>query len=73
MMDNFFKAMKDSDWGESVTDLDFNRNTSELLNDCERAVRREPELELAKHLRDEWDKAYDKCNGDTRDIEVWGR
>lgn len=29
-------------------------------------------LELAKHLRDEWDKAYDKCNGDTRNTEVWG-
>lgn len=29
-------------------------------------------IELAKHLRDEWDKAYDKCNGDTQNTEVWG-
>ena len=50
-MDNFFKAMKNSDWGESVTDLDFNRNPSELLNDCERAVKNEPELEYDMVVR----------------------
>lgn len=51
MMDNFFEAMKDSDWGESVTDLDFNTHSQEMLNDCERAVKSEPELEYDMAVR----------------------
>lgn len=34
MDDYFFNAMKDSDWGESVTDFDFNPHTEELISDC---------------------------------------
>ena len=54
MMDNFFKAMKDSDCGESVTDLDFDRKPQEMLDDCERAVRDEPELEYDMVVRKPW-------------------
>ena len=40
MEDYFFKAMKESEWGESVTDFDTHRQ--DMLNDCERAARDEP-------------------------------
>lgn len=51
MMGNFFNAMKNSDWGESVTDLDFNTHSQEMLDDCERAVKRESELEYDMAVR----------------------
>ena len=56
MEDYFFEAMKDSDWGESVTDFDFdvNSHNSELLVDCERAVREEPDLEYDMVVRKSW-------------------
>lgn len=56
MEDYFFEAMKDSDWGESVTDFDFdvNSHNSELLVDCERAVREEPEFEYDMVVRKTW-------------------
>lgn len=56
MEDYFFNAMKDSDWGESVTDFDFDRNTGrqEILNDCERAVKNEPDLEYDMVVRKSW-------------------
>ena len=43
MEDYFFEAMKDSDWGESVTDFDFDRNSlqQDILEDCKRAVKYE--------------------------------
>ncbi len=43
MEDYFFKAMKDSDWGESVTDFDCDANAhkQEMFDDCERAVKYE--------------------------------
>lgn len=50
-MDNFFKAMKDSDWGESVTDMNFDTHQQEMLDDCERAVRNEPDLEYDMTVR----------------------
>ena len=56
MEDYFFKAMKDSDWGESVTDWDFDikSHNQELVDDCERAVREEPELEYDMVVRKSW-------------------
>lgn len=51
MMDNFFKAMKDSDWGESVTDMNFDTHQQEMLDDCERAVKNESELEYDMVVR----------------------
>ncbi len=50
-MGNFFEAMKDSDWGESVTDLDFDTHQQDMINDCERAVKNEPELEYDMTVR----------------------
>lgn len=43
MEDYFFEAMKDSDWGESVTgfDCDVNAHRQEMLDDCERTVKYE--------------------------------
>lgn len=56
MEDYFFKAMKDSDWGESVTDFDFNSSShqQDMLDDCERAVRDEPDLEYDMVVRKSW-------------------
>lgn len=56
MEDYFFEAMKDSDWGESVTDFDFdiNSHNSELLDDCEREVKEEPDLEYDMVVRKSW-------------------
>lgn len=56
MEDNFFKAMKDSDWGESVTDFDFdiNSHNRELLDDCERVVKEEPDLKYDMVVRKSW-------------------
>lgn len=56
MEDYFFKAMKDSDWGESVTDFDFNSSSyqRDMLDDCERAVRDEPDLEYDMVVRKSW-------------------
>lgn len=56
MEDYFFDAMKDSDWGESVTDFDFDRNSGrqDILDDCERAVRNEPDLEYDMVVRKSW-------------------
>lgn len=54
MSDNFFKAMRDSDWGESVTDFDFDTHQQEMLDDCERAVRDEPDLEYDTIVRKSW-------------------
>lgn len=39
MSDCFFEAMRDSDWGESVTDFDFDTHQQDLLDACERVVR----------------------------------
>ena len=56
MKDYFFEAMKDSDWGESVTDRDFdiNSHNRELLDDCERVVKEEPDLEYDMVVRKSW-------------------
>ena len=56
MKDFFFEAMKDSDWGESVTDFDFdiNSHNNELVDDCERAVREEPDPEYDMVVRKSW-------------------
>lgn len=56
MEDYFFKAMKDSDWGESVTDFDFDINShrQDMLDDCERAVKEEPELKHDMVVRKSW-------------------
>lgn len=56
MKDYFFEAMKDSDWGESVTDWDFdiNSHNRELLDDCERVVKEEPDLEYDMAVRKSW-------------------
>ena len=54
MKDSFFKAMKDSDWGESVTDFDMDTHNRELLDDCERAARDEPDLEYDMVVRKNW-------------------
>lgn len=56
MKDYFFEAMKDSDWGESVTDqgFDINSHNRELLDDCERVVKEEPDLEYDMVVRKSW-------------------
>ena len=54
MEDYFFKAMKDSDWGESVIDFDFDTYQQDMLDDCERAVRDEPDLEYDMVVRKSW-------------------
>ena len=56
MKDFFFEAMKDSDWGESVTDFDcdVNAHRQELLDDCERAVREEDDYEHDMVVRKSW-------------------
>lgn len=54
MDDYFFEAMKDSDWGESVTDFDFDTHQQDMLDDCERAVREEPDLEYDMVVRKSW-------------------
>lgn len=54
MEDYFFKALKDSDWGESVTDFDFDTHQQDMLDDCERAVRDEPDLEYDMVVRKSW-------------------
>lgn len=54
MEDYFFKAMKDSDWGESVTDFDFDTHQQDMLNDCERTARDEPDLEYDMVVRKSW-------------------
>ena len=64
MKDYFFEAMKDSDWGESVTDLDFdiNSHNRELLDDCERVVKEEPDLEYDMVVRKSWDEYAKEIN-----------
>lgn len=56
MKDYFFEAMKNSDWGESVTDrvFDINSHNRELLDDCERVVKEEPDLEYDMVVRKSW-------------------
>lgn len=56
MKDYFFEAMKDSDWEESVTDFDFDTNAhrQNMLDDCERAVKDEPDLEYDMIVRKSW-------------------
>ena len=54
MEDYFFEAMKDSDWGESVTDFDFNTHQQDMIDDCERTVKNEPELEYDMVVRKSW-------------------
>ena len=54
MEDYFFKAMKDSDWGESVTDFDFDTHQQDMIDDCERAAKNEPELEHDMVVRKTW-------------------
>lgn len=48
--------MKNSDWGESVTDqvFDINSHNRELLDDCERVVKEEPDLEYDMVVRKSW-------------------
>lgn len=61
MNDYFFEAMKDSDWGESVIDFDCDRNSlqQDMLEDCERAVRDEPDYDYDMVVRKSW-KEYSK-------------
>lgn len=56
MKDYFFEAMKDSDWSEFVTDRDFdiNSHNRELLDDCERVAKEEPDLEYDMVVRKSW-------------------
>ena len=56
MEDYFFKAMKDSDWGESVTDWDFDikSHNQELVDDCEKVVKEEPDPEYDMVVRKSW-------------------
>ena len=54
MKDFFFEAMKDSDWGESVTDFDFDTHRQDILDDCERAVREEDDYEHDMVVRKSW-------------------
>lgn len=54
MKNNFFEAMKDSDWGESVTDFDINTHRQEVLDDCERVAREEPDLKYDMVVRKSW-------------------
>ena len=56
MKDYFFEAMKDSDWSESITDwgFDINSHNRELVDDCERAVKEEPDLEYDMVVRKSW-------------------
>lgn len=54
MKDFFFEAMKDSDWGESVTDFDFDTHRQDMLDDCERAVREEDDYEHDMVVRKSW-------------------
>ena len=56
MKDYFFEAMEGSDWAESVTDLgfDINSHNRELLDDCERVVKEEPDLEYDMVVRKSW-------------------
>lgn len=54
MEDYFFEAMKDSDWGESVTDFDFDTHQQDMLDDCERAVKEEPDFEYDMVVRKSW-------------------
>ena len=62
MEDYFFKVMKDSDWGESVTDFDFDTHRQDMLNDCERAVRDEPDLEYDMVVRKSWTEYAKEIN-----------
>ena len=64
MKDYFFEAMKDSDWGESVTDWDFdiNSHNRELVDDCERAVKEEPDLEYDMVVRKSWSEYVKDIN-----------
>ena len=54
MEDYFFKAMKDSDWGESVTDFDFDTHQQDMLDDCERVFRDEFDPEYDMVVRKSW-------------------
>jgi len=56
MKDYFFEAMKDSDWGESVTDFDcdVNAHQQDMIDDCERAVREEDDYEHDMVVRKSW-------------------
>lgn len=54
MKDYFFEAMKDSDWRESVTDFDCDTHQQDIIDNCERAVRNEPELEYDMVVRKSW-------------------
>lgn len=54
MKDFFFEAMKDSDWGESVTDFDSDIHRQDMLDDCERAVREEDDYEHDMIVRKSW-------------------
>jgi hypothetical protein len=54
MKDFFFEAMKDSDWGESVTGFDFDTHRQDMLDDCERAVREEDDYEHDMVVRKSW-------------------
>ena len=54
MEDYFFEAMKDSDWGESVTDFDFDTHQQDMIDDCERAVRQEDDYEHDMVVRKSW-------------------
>lgn len=54
MKDFFFEAMKDSDWGESVTDFDFDTHRQDMFDDCERTVREEDDYEHDMVVRKSW-------------------
>ena len=62
MEDYFFKAMKDSDWGESVTDFDFDTYQQDMLDDCKRAVRDELDLEYDMVVRKSWTEYAKEIN-----------
>ena len=64
MKDYFFEAMKDSDWSESITDwgFDINSHNRELVDDCERAVKEEPDLEYDMVVRKSWSEYVKDIN-----------
>lgn len=63
MKDYFFEA-KDSDWSESITDwgFDINSHNRELVDDCERAVKEEPDLEYDMVVRKSWSEYVKDIN-----------
>lgn len=62
MKNYFFEAMKDSDWGESVTDFDFDTHRQDMLDNCERIVREEDDYEQDMVVRKSWAEYVKEIN-----------